>query len=63
MKTFAQLMEQIPDMHAKSSAEQQTKQQIEHDRRVSLRQHRRHVHGELARTASYENQKKERDIA
>lgn len=58
MKTFSQLMEQIPHMIAKPVDVMRARQN-----EVTKRQQRRHVHGELAHTASYENQKKERDIA
>lgn len=55
MKTFQQFMEQIPtrSMHLDPERER-TRRAMETQRRISSRQHRRHVHGELARTASYE---------
>lgn len=51
-------MEQIstPSM----SEKEQSKRQMEHDRRISSRQQNRHVHGELARIASYELSQKEK---
>ena len=57
MKTFAQLMEQIPSMNqnpvdvARARANE-----------ISKRQQRRHVHGELEHTADMENKRKESDI-
>jgi len=57
MKTFAQLMEQIPSMNqnpvdvARARANE-----------ISKRQQRRHVHGELEHTADQEIKRKESDL-
>ena len=57
MKTFAQLMEQIPSMNqnpvdvARARANE-----------LAKRQHSRHVHGELEHTADMENKRKQSDI-
>jgi hypothetical protein len=53
MKTFAELMEQIPHMVPK-----QTDLARVRANELAKRQFRRHVHGEIARTAAQEVQDK-----
>jgi hypothetical protein len=57
MKTFAQLMEQIPGTN-------QTPVDVARARanEISKRQQRRHVHNELEHTAYQENKRKQSDI-
>lgn len=57
MKTFAQLMEQIPDMKQNSVDVARARAN-----EISKRQQRRHVHNELEHTADQENKRKESDI-
>jgi hypothetical protein len=53
MKTFAELMEQIPHMVQKQSDVARVRAN-----ELAKRQFRRHVHGEIARTAAREIQDK-----
>lgn len=57
MKTFSQLMEQIPHMIQNPVDVMRARQN-----EVTKRQQRRHVHGELAHTADQEIKRKESDI-
>ena len=56
MKTFAELMEQIPHMVQKPVDVKRMELNA-----LALRQSRRHIHQELARTA--ENERKDKDAA
>lgn len=53
MKTFHQFMEQIPHMEPKPVDVMRARQN-----EINKRQHRRHVHGELAHTADWEMKQK-----
>ena len=55
MKTFFQFMEQIPHMEKPTPSEDRF-------RRRTIQWHRKHVHGELAQTARWEQKKKEHDF-
>lgn len=57
MKTFSQLMEQIPHMIQNPVDVMRARQN-----EVTKRQQRRHVHGELAHTADQEIKRKEQEI-
>ena len=62
MKTFSQFIEQIE--FAQQAAQLAAKKSISNTKMSALAgmRHRRHVHGELARTAAYEvQQRKERE--
>ena len=54
MKTFHQFMEQIPT--PSMSEREQSRRQMEHDRRVSLRQQRNHVRDEMKAKETQERQ-------
>jgi len=56
MKTFSELMEQIPHMVPKETDVARIR-----GNELAKRQFRRHVHGELARTAAREQQSKEQN--
>lgn len=57
MKTFAQLMEQIPRSVKRTSPSE------DHFRRRVAQWHRKHVHGELAQAAKWEQRNKETHLA
>jgi hypothetical protein len=54
MKTFHQFMEQIPT--PSNSEKESARRQMEHDRRVSLRQQRNHVRDEMKTKETQERQ-------
>jgi len=58
MKTFAQLMEQIPHMDQKPIDVARARAN-----EISKRQQRRHVHGELQHIANQEIKRKESDLS
>lgn len=62
MKTFQQFLEQIETAQKAAELSKEKSQNVSKMSALANMRHRRHVHGELARTASYEiTQRKNRE--